>query len=111
MRAKSGFGHGMSDIAMTPEVFLEPKATAATHMGALEGSAVFFFACSLRSPQLAEHCPYKSGHVLEEMPFGKQRRTLIALVRIGRVKKGRGWGRAKIKKWAIVGFLVRCGTP
>lgn len=45
MRAKSGFGHAMSGIAMTPEVFLEPKATAATHMGASEGRVVFFFFC------------------------------------------------------------------
>lgn len=43
------------------------------------------------------------------MAFGKQLRTLIALVRIRRVKNGRGPGRAKLKLCGFVGFVVRCG--
>lgn len=41
MWAKPGFDCSMSGVAMTREVFFEPKATAATHIGTLEGKAVF----------------------------------------------------------------------
>lgn len=46
MRAKPGFDRGMSGVAMMREVFFEPKATVATHMGTSEGKVVFLGVCA-----------------------------------------------------------------
>ena len=46
VRAKPDFDCGMSGVAMAREVFLESKATAATHMGTPEGKVVFLGVCA-----------------------------------------------------------------